>query len=90
MTTEEIQKKILKILQQIAPEVKSDSIPSDQPFRELLELDSMDFLHFVVGLNREFLVPIPESDYRLLETLDQCVRYVEQKQKAGTGIAKIL
>ncbi|MGZ3649776.1 MAG: acyl carrier protein [Bdellovibrionota bacterium] len=79
MKKEEIKASILKILKTIAPEVPSDSIRADAPFRDQLEIDSMDFLNFAVRIHKEFGIEIPESDYRLLNTLEHCVSYVEQK-----------
>jgi acyl carrier protein len=45
-------------------------------FREQLDIDSMDFLNFVIGLNRELGVEVPESDYSKVSTLDGCVEYL--------------
>jgi len=44
--------------------------------REQLDLDSMDFLNFAIGLNKAFGVDIPEADYRKLATLEGCVGYL--------------
>lgn len=43
----------------------------DQP-----DIDSMDFLNFVIGLHKELKVEIPEADYPKLATLDGCVNYL--------------
>ena len=86
MTRPEIEASILKILRLIAPEVTSGSIRPDQPLREQLEIDSMDFLNFAIRLHKEFAVEIPESDYKFLDTINHCVAYVEQKSSSRAPI----
>ncbi|MGZ3710276.1 MAG: acyl carrier protein [Bdellovibrionota bacterium] len=85
MTREEIKSSILKILRTIAPEVPSASVRADAPLREQLEIDSMDFLNFAIRLHKEFGIEVPESDYKLLDTLDNCVAYVEKKRGKDAG-----
>jgi acyl carrier protein len=38
--------------------------------------DSMDFPNFVIELNRELGVEVPDSDYSKAPTLDDCVEYL--------------
>jgi hypothetical protein len=44
--------------------------------RELTDLDSMDFLNFVISLHEALGVDVPEVDYPKLATLDGCVGYL--------------
>ncbi len=76
MTTDEIRETVLRVLGEIAPEASPAAIEPDVPFRDQLDLDSMDFLNFVIALHDELGVDIPESDYRKLATLDGCVEYL--------------
>jgi acyl carrier protein len=46
------------------------------PLREQLDIDSMDFLNFVIALHKELGVGLPEKDYPKLATLDGCVDYL--------------
>ena len=84
MTPEEIQAVVLEILRKIAPEMAGAKLLPDKPLREQLELDSMDFLNFVIGLNKRLGVSVPESDYRILDTLDHCVAYLARREQ-GTA-----
>ena len=45
-------------------------------FREQADLDSMDFMNFVVGLGKDLGLEIPEADFPQLSTLDGCVAYL--------------
>ena len=47
--------------------------------RAQIDLDSMDWLSFLLGLHRELSVDIPESDYARLVTLTDVVAYLRQR-----------
>ena len=79
MTAEDIKKVILDALTRIAPEVDPASIESGASFRDQLDLDSMDFLNFVLALHHRLGVDIPEADYPRLYTLDGAVAYLASK-----------
>ncbi|MFI9025170.1 acyl carrier protein [Streptomyces sp. NPDC053560] len=53
----------------IAPDADMDSLPTDARFREVLELDSLDFLNLVEVLTERTGVRIDEEDYESLLTL---------------------
>jgi acyl carrier protein len=76
---EQIKSAVLRILGRIAPEADPAEVKPDIGLRDQLDMDSMDFLNFVLGLHEEFGVDIPESDYPALATIDGCVRYVQRK-----------
>jgi acyl carrier protein len=80
MTNQEIQKAVLRILGTIAPEADPTTIKPDVPFRDQLDLDSMDTLNFVIALHKQFNVDIPEADYAKLSTLQGSVAYLECHQ----------
>jgi acyl carrier protein len=67
---------ILRLLGDIAPEADLQTIRPEVSLRDQLDIDSMDFLNFVIALHREFQVEIPEHDYPKLATLNGCVDYV--------------
>ncbi len=70
---------VLATLQSIAPEVEADALRGDRPLRNQVDLDSMDWLNFLLGLNKRLKVEIPEADYRKLVTLDDVVAYLQAK-----------
>lgn len=76
MTKEEIKNKVLWILGGIAPEAASEDLRPEVSFRDQLDLDSMDFLNFVIALDKEFQIEVPEPDYPALMTLTGCVDYL--------------
>lgn len=80
MKTEEIRTTALSILKTIAPEVEPVDLAFDRPLRQQVDLDSMDWLNFLVALHKQLAVDIPEADYRKLVSIDDLVAYIAGKQ----------
>ncbi len=66
------------MLGEIAPEADLRRLQPHVNLRDQLDIDSMDFLNFVIALHKQFSLDIPESDYPKLTTLDGCVAYVKK------------
>ena len=79
MDANDIRKVVLAELKRIAPELE-DVAPA-RPLRDQVDLDSMDWLNFLVALNERLGIEIPEADYRKLGTLDQVVAYLSAKAR---------
>jgi acyl carrier protein len=52
------------------------SLDPDAEFRQEIDLDSMDFLNFIIGLHARLNVDVPEADYPKLATLNQAIDYL--------------
>lgn len=78
-TTEEIRATLLAVLRGIAPEADPKTLDSGESLRDQLDLDSMDFLNFVIGVHERLGVEIPEADYPRLASLDGAVAYLRGK-----------
>jgi len=74
MNQAEIKATVLRILGEIAPEADLTHLKPDVSFRDQLDLDSMDFLNFVIALDEELDIQIPESDYPKLLTQQGCIQ----------------
>ena len=83
MNREEIRSTVLTSLKAIAPEADPATLAPTADLRDALDIDSMDFLRFVVNLHEHLHVDIPERDYAKVRTLDTCVSYLEAKLAAG-------
>lgn len=79
MNEAEIKDAIFAGLRKIAPESEPSSLRPDQNIREALDIDSFDFLRFLVTLHEKTGVEIPEADYGRLATLDGMIRYLTAK-----------
>ncbi|HQZ64323.1 MAG TPA: acyl carrier protein [Planctomycetaceae bacterium] len=81
MTSEQIREVILEILEKIAPDEDLSELDDARPFREQMELDSMDFLDIVMELRKMYRIQIPEEDYSNLNTMAGTVEYLEPRLK---------
>jgi len=79
MKREELLAAILDTLTGIAPEVDAAAVVADKPLREQVDLDSADWLNFLVALHARLGVDIPDADAARLTTLDKLVDYCGQK-----------
>lgn len=70
--TEVVQECIVKII----PDADFTGLRPDDRFRDVLELDSLDFLSLVELLTEATGVPIDEDDYPELTTLADTVRFL--------------
>jgi acyl carrier protein len=81
MTNAEIRDEILDILSDIAPDEDLSGLVDDKPFREQLELDSMDFLDIVMELRKRHRIAILEEEYSHLASMASTVAFLEPKMK---------
>lgn len=75
---EALRPRIERVLHELRPEADLESLPADADLREELDLDSMDFLNFVIGVHEATGVDIPEADYGRVSTLEACLEYLEE------------
>ena len=83
MTTDDVRTAIVDALTRIAPETDPAAIQPGVNFRDQLDLDSMDFLNFVLALHERLGIEIPEVDYPYLYSLDGAVAYLASKTGAN-------
>ena len=79
MTETELREIVFKGLRQIAPEADAATLRLDENIREALDIDSYDFLQFLIGLSEETGVEIPETDYEQVFTLAGLIRYLSTR-----------
>jgi acyl carrier protein len=83
VTPEEIRTVVRSVLGEIAPEADLERVDPRASLRDQLDIDSVDFLNFVIGVHSRLGMDIPEADYRKLSTLDGCVSYLAERQKSS-------
>ena len=67
----------IRIIGRIAPEASLERIDPNRRFRDQFDFDSVDFLNFIMELQQEFNIRIPEIDYPNLGTLKGCIEYLQ-------------
>ena len=79
MTREQVRATVLRVLGDIAPEADPATLRLDVDLREQLDVDSMDLLNFMIGINEQVHVDIPEADYPRLQTVDDVIDYLVER-----------
>jgi acyl carrier protein len=79
MTPTEIRAAVNDALRSVAPEGNPESLADSARYRDELEIDSMDFLNFLVALHGATQVEIPERDYAKVQTVGDLVTYLSSK-----------
>ena len=75
MTDDQLREIVFRGLRQVAPEADPASLRPEENIRQELDIDSYDFLQFLIGLCEQTGVEIPESDYEKVFTLAGLLRY---------------
>ncbi len=70
---------VVELLCAIAPELEANELNYARSLRQQVDLDSMDWLNFLVSLHERFAVSIAESDYARLVSLNDIVDYLEAR-----------
>ncbi len=76
MTEDEIRALIIEIIQEIVPDSDLSGLDPDKPIRDQVELDSMDFLDFIMMLRKRYRITVPDDDYSKLATLNSSIAYL--------------
>lgn len=81
MGRNETAKRILGMIAEVAEDIDLSDVDPDVPLRDQFELDSVDFVDFVMLLRDRYGIEVPEEDYHELTTLNTCVAYLESRFK---------
>lgn len=79
MSTDKLRETLLRILGELAPEADMSALKPEVRIRDQLDLDSMDFLNFLIAVHEATGVDIPEVDYPKLRTLNDLIAYLQAK-----------
>jgi acyl carrier protein len=76
MNATELRPLVFAELRRIAPELEEGDVAPGRLLRDQVDLDSMDWLNFLIAVHQRFGVEIAEADYAVLDTLDRICEYV--------------
>ena len=79
----QIRQVIQRALSDVAPEVDLDTIDPIKDLREQVDIDSVGFMTFVIGLHRELNIEIPDADVSKLTTLKGCSKIPDGETQSG-------
>ena len=81
MTEEELIREILEALADAAPGSDVSSIDPAISFRDQIEIDSIDFMNFVLLLEKRVSMKVAEIDYPKLSSLNGCLSYFKSARE---------
>jgi len=76
MTTDEAKTLIFRVLADIAPEIDPATIAGDVDLTEQIDLDSMDYLGWMVGISEATGIDIPQRDVSRFLTIDGAAAFL--------------
>lgn len=85
MNRDELKAAVVNELTAIAPEIDPAALAADKPLRNQVDLDSADWLNFLVALHGKLKIEIPDADAAKLTTLNKLLDYCAQKLAAQPG-----
>lgn len=83
MNANELRSVITGELCRIAPEVDAATLQDAALLRDQVDLDSIDWLNFLIALHKRLQVDIPEADYARLVSIAALVDYLGARVHAG-------
>ncbi len=83
MTTDDVRPAVLAALHRAVPEVDVEALRPDLDLRSQVDMDSIDFLRFLVAVHDATGVDIPESAYGTVRTLEGLVTYLSVQRAAA-------
>ena len=86
MTEAELKRIIFDGLRKIAPESEPETLAPDVNVRKTLDIDSYDFLNFLIGLSEKLGVEVPEEDYGKIRSLKELLTYLSAR--VGQGVSR--
>lgn len=83
VTETELVEKLRKLLKKVAPDSRPDQLDPSDNMTTALEIDSYDFLQFIISIDKELKVSIPEEDYGKVMNLNAMIAYLKGKEPAA-------
>lgn len=81
MTDKDLRAIILGCLQSVAPEAPVSTLDPAVSFNEQIDIDSVDYLNFVMSVEEALGIRIAEVDYPRMSTINGCLALLESLTK---------
>ncbi len=72
------EKIIAKLVEQL--DIDADSVTSESRFVEDFEMDSLDMVEMLIGIEKELDIMIPNEEIKDVKTVGELAAYLEKKQ----------
>lgn len=78
---------VLSCLQSVAPEASFAQLNPAVSFHEQFDIDSVDYLNFVMKVEEALGIRIGEADYPKLSSLDGCLAVLGEMTEHGSEVS---
>jgi len=85
MSDDDLRAAVLNSLRRVAPETGGIDLDPRQTIREQIEFDSVDYLNYVLGLEKALNVRIADSDYPKFASIEGAVACLGRLLAAATS-----
>lgn len=82
MAVADLRAVVLGCLQSVAPEADLSGLDPAVSFNEQFDMDSVDYLNFVMSIEEKLGIRIAEEDFPRLSNLDGCLALLEAATRA--------
>jgi len=86
MTEAAVKRIIFDGLREIAPESEPETLAANANVCKTLDIDSYDFLNFLIGFSEKLGVEVPEEDYGKIRSLKELLTYLSAR--VGQGVSR--
>ena len=85
MDIDELRTRLLTHLTAVAPDADPGAIEPEVNFRDQFEFDSVDFLNFVLAVEKDLGIRVPEFEYPKLSNLDSSLTFLQELLSQSSG-----
>lgn len=85
MNRTEIEATVLRTLAEVVPEAAVYELDRTAPLRDQIEIDSLDYLNFVLGLETLLGLHVPPASYPLFGTVDGAADAIQELLEVASG-----
>jgi acyl carrier protein len=85
MTGSDLRAVVLACLQSVAPEADVARLDPHQSFHDQVDLDSVDYLNFILAVEDRLGLRIAEADYPRLSSLEGSLAYLADRASDHGG-----
>jgi acyl carrier protein len=78
MDRETMRTRLLHALSVIAPESSGSPLNDKASLQDQLDLDSVDMLNYVIQVQKDFHMEIPNNEYRKFLTIEDAITYLQK------------
>jgi acyl carrier protein len=82
MNQDMLRKKLVDALGRVAPDLRGQPIQGNINLQDQLDLDSVDLLNYIIQIQKDLQIEIPNQDYQQFLKMDDTIPYLMQKVEA--------